>query len=191
MPPLCNSPLSSDDRRALLHRARQAITEVVCNQSIADFSAPAGRLVEYAGAFVTLHCAGRLRGCVGRTDRSLSLAEVVAQCAIAAVQRDTRFRPLEPAELARTSIEISVLSALQPAVPHELDAGTHGIMVARGERRGLLLPQVALQHGWSTEHFLEETCRKAGLEPNAWRDPETQILGFTAEAFSEADFLQR
>jgi AmmeMemoRadiSam system protein A len=191
MPPPSSPPLSGDDRRALLRLARQAITEAVCNQRIVDLPAPTGRLAEPGAAFVTVHYAGRLRGCVGRTERSLALAEVVAQCAIGAVSRDTRFRPLEPPELGRMSIEISVLSELQPLAPQALDAATHGIMVARGERRGLLLPQVALQHGWSTEHFLEETCRKAGLEPNAWRDPETQILGFTAEVFSEEEFLQR
>ena len=191
MPPLSSSPLlSSDDRRALLRLARQAITQAVCNESVADFPAPAGRLAEPAGAFVTVHCAGRLRGCVGRTDRSLALAEVVVQCAIGAVLRDTRFRPLEPAELGRMSIEISVLSELQSLAPHEIEAGTHGIVVCRGERRGLLLPQVAAERGWSAERFLEETCRKADLEPDAWRDPETQVLAFTAEVFLEADFLR-
>src|ERR1700685_1655894 len=93
MPLPCRPPLSSDDRRALLGRARQAITQVVCSQTIADFPAPAGRLAEPGGAFVTLHCASRLRGCVGRMDRTLALGEVVVQCAIAAALRDTRFRP--------------------------------------------------------------------------------------------------
>lgn len=191
MPPLCSSPLSSDERRALLDRARQAITQAVCSQSIADFLAPAGRLAELGAAFVTVHCASRLRGCVGRTDRTLELAEVVAQCAIAAASQDTRFRPVEAFELDRISIEISVLSELQPLAPQAFEAGTHGVVVCRGERRGLLLPQVAAERGWPIERFLEETCRKAGLEPVAWRDPETQILGFTAEVFSEAEFLQQ
>jgi AmmeMemoRadiSam system protein A len=189
MPPLCSPPLSSDDRRALLGRARHAITQAVRSQSIADFPAPAGRLAERGGAFVTIHCASRLRGCVGRTDRTLALAEVVAQCAIGAALRDARFRPMEPVEIDRMSIEISVLSELQPLTHDGLEAGTHGIVVCRGERRGLLLPQVAAERGWSIERLIEETCRKAGLEPSAWRDPETQILGFTAEIFSEEGFL--
>ena len=143
MPPLCSPALSSDERRALLGCARHAITQAVCSQSIADFPAPADRLAEPGSAFVTVHCGSRLRGCVGRTDRTLALAEVVAQCAIGAALHDTRFRPLEPAELSRMSIEISVLSELQPLAPHALEAGRHGIVVCRGERRGLLLPQVA------------------------------------------------
>jgi AmmeMemoRadiSam system protein A len=191
MPLPCSSPLSSDDRRALLGRARQAISQAVCSQSIADFSDPTGRLAEPGSAFVTIYCAKRLRGCVGRTDRTLALAETVAQCAIGAALRDTRFRPIEPAELDRMSIEISVLSELQPLAHHELEAGKHGLVVARGDLRGLLLPQVAAERGWSIERFLEETCGKAGLEPGAWRDPETEILAFTAEIFSDVDFLQQ
>jgi len=187
----CSPPLSSDDRRALLDRARQAITQAVCSQTIADLPAPAGRLAEPGGAFVTIHCASRLRGCVGRADRALALAETVAQCAIGAALRDTRFRPIEPGELDRMSIEVSVLSELQPVTCDQLEAGKHGLVVCRGERRGLLLPQVAAERGWSIERFLEETCGKAGLEPGAWRDPETQIFGFTAEIFSDVDFLQQ
>jgi uncharacterized protein len=189
MLPPCSPALSSDERRALLGRARHAIIQAVCSQSIADFPAPAGRLAEPGSAFVTIHCSSRLRGCVGRTDRTLALAEVVAQCAIGAALRDMRFRPMEPPELHRMSVEISVLSELRPLAPDALEAGTHGVLVCRGERRGLLLPQVAAERGWSIERFLEETCRKASLEPGAWRDPETQILGFTAEVFSEIDFL--
>lgn len=189
MPRSSSSPLSSEDRRDLLIRARRVISEVVCSQSIADLPAPAGRLAEPGSAFVTVHCAGRLRGCVGRVDRTLALAEVVAQCAIGAVTQDTRFRPLQAYEIDEVEIEISVLSELQAASPHELEIGTHGIVVSRAERRGLLLPQVAAERGWSAERFLEETCKKAGLEPNAWRDPQTSLLAFTAEVFGESDFF--
>jgi AmmeMemoRadiSam system protein A len=191
MLPPCSPALSSDERRALLGRARHAITQAVGSQSIADFPAPTGRLAEPGSAFVTIHCGSRLRGCVGRTDHTLALAEVVVQCAIGAALRDTRFRPMEPAELDSMSVEISVLSELRPLAPDALESGTHGVVICRGERRGLLLPQVAAERGWSIERFLEETCRKADLEPGAWRDPETQILGFTAEVFSEMDFLRQ
>jgi len=191
MLPPCSPALYSDDRRALLSRARQAITQIVCSRSLADFPELAGRLAEPGSAFVTIHCASRLRGCVGRTDRTLALAEAVAQCAIGAALRDTRFRPMQPAELDRMSIEISVLSELRPLALDALAVGTHGVVICRGDRRSLLLPQVAVERGWSAQHFLEETCQKAGLESNAWRDPQTQILGFTAEIFSEMDFLQQ
>jgi AmmeMemoRadiSam system protein A len=189
MPPLCSPPFSSEDRRALLRRARQSIVQAIRCQSIADLPASAGRLAEPGSAFVTVHCSRRLRGCVGRTDRTLTLAEVVAQCAIAAALRDARFRPMEPAELDSMSVEISVLSELEPMARDALAVGTHGVAVCSGDRRGLLLPQVAVERGWCIERFLEETCAKAGLAPGAWRDPETQILGFTAEVFSEQIFF--
>jgi len=185
------SPLCSEERRALLDRARQAITHVVRRQSIDDlpaFPAPPGKLAEPGSAFVTVHASRRLRGCVGRTDRALALAEVVAQCAIGAALHDRRFRPIDESELRDMTIEISVLSELQPAAPDALEAGTHGVMLCRGERRGLLLPQVAADRGWSVEQFLQEVCRKAELAPAAWKDPETKILAFTAEVFSESDF---
>src|SRR5580658_560941 len=122
MPLPCSPALSSDDRRALLRRARRAIPQAVCNQSIADLPAPIGRLAEPGGAFVTVHCASRLRGCVGRTDRSLALGEVVVECAIAAAVRDTRFRPIRAVELDRMSIEISVLSELLAIPQSALEA---------------------------------------------------------------------
>src|SRR5579871_4485252 len=133
MPRFSSPPLSSEDRRDLLFRARRAITEAVCRQNIADLAAPSGRLAEPGSAFVTVHCAGRLRGCVGRLDRTLALAEVVAQCAIGAVTEDKRFRPLQADEIPEIEIEISVLSELQPATPQELEMGTHGIVVSRAE----------------------------------------------------------
>lgn len=188
MPQSSSLLLSAEDRRDLLLRARRAIVEAVCNQAVPDLPVPSGRLAEPGSAFVTVHCAGRLRGCIGRTDRTLPLAEVVAQCAIGAAMYDPRFRPLEGHEIGEMEIEISVLSALEPASPRTLQIGTHGIAVSRAERRGLLLPQVAAERNWSVERFLEETCKKAGLEPGAWRDPQTTLLAFTAEIFSEADF---
>lgn len=187
MPQSSSFLLSVEDRRDLLIRARRVIVEAVRNQAIANLPAPSGRLAEPGSAFVTIHCLGRLRGCVGRTDRTLPLAEVVAQCAIGAVMHDTRFRPLEAHEIGEMEIEISVLSELQPSSPDALKIGTHGIAVNRGERRGLLLPQVAAERNWSVDRFLEETCRKAGLEPDAWRDSQTTLLAFTAEIFSETD----
>lgn len=191
MPQFSSLLLSAEERRDLLIRARRVIVEAVGSQSIADLPAASGRLAEPGSAFVTVHCAGRLRGCVGRTDRTLPLAEVVAQCAISAVMHDPRFRPLEAHEMGEVEIEISVLSELEPASPDTLRIGTHGIVVSRAERQGLLLPQVAAERNWSVERFLEETCKKAGLAPDAWHDPRTTLLAFTAEIFAEADFASQ
>jgi AmmeMemoRadiSam system protein A len=182
------SPLCSDDRRALLELARRAIVEAVCQGRVVESPAPTGALAAPAGAFVTLHRRGRLCGCIGQVAPSDSLAVTVVHCAIGAATKDPRFRPMRPEELAELEIELSILSPLEPITPEALEVGRHGLMVVRDYHRGVLLPQVATEHRWSREHFLEQTCEKAGLPPGAWRDPGTQILGFTAEIFSEADF---
>jgi AmmeMemoRadiSam system protein A len=191
MPRSSSVPLSPEDRRDLLLRARKAITEAVCSQGVADLPAPAGRLAETGSAFVTVRSAGKLRGCVGRVDRTLPLAEVVAQCAIGAVMHDSRFRPLQAPEIDDVEIEISVLSELLPLAPQDIRVGMHGVSVSRGECRGLLLPQVAAERGWKVERLLEETCKKAGLEPGAWRDPRTSLLAFTCQIFSEGQLTSR
>jgi len=90
-------------------------------------------------------------------------------------------------ELPEMRIEISALSAIAPIAPEEIVTGRHGLIVSRGGRSGVLLPQVASEFGWDTARFLEETCRKAGLEPNAWKDPAAKISAFTAEIFGESN----
>ncbi|MGB9068533.1 MAG: AmmeMemoRadiSam system protein A [Candidatus Acidiferrales bacterium] len=138
-----------------------------------------------SGVFVTLRKRGRLRGCIGQVGTGQSLAHVLAHCAKAAALEDPRFNPVRPEELTEIEIEISALSPLQEIVPDQIEAGRHGLMVSRGSQRGLLLPQVATEMRWTARRFLEETCVKAGLDPNAWREPGTKIQGFTAEVFSE------
>ena len=180
-------PLCSDDRRRLLRLARTTLTEVILYNRIPEAPAPSGRLAEPAGAFVTLHYRGRLRGCVGSAGRSLAVSETVMQAAASAARNDPRFAAITAAELPEVEIEISVLSEPQPTTAGAIEVGRHGLLVMRGRKRGLLLPQVATEHGWSAERFLEESCRKAGLEADAARDPETELLAFTADVFSERE----
>jgi len=139
------------------------------------------------GAFVTLHRESHLRGCIGQLPGEEPLIDVVAHCAGMAALEDPRFRPVTPEELASVYIEISVLSVPHDVAPQDIVPGTHGLLVSRASQRGVLLPQVATRFGWSALRFLEETCVKAGLEPHAWKDPETRVQAFTAEIFSERD----
>src|SRR2546428_3887228 len=164
MPPLSDSMLCDEDRRALLARARQAVFEAV-RLCLADLPPAAGRLAEPGGAFVTLLCDGKLRGCIGHTDCETALAETVVQCAITAAMRDPRFKPLRVEELAGLEIEISVVSELRPIRPEELELGVHGIVVIRGGSRGLLLPQVAVERHCAATQSLEATCPEARLAP--------------------------
>ncbi len=184
-------PLLSEERRALLELARRSLHFAVENHRALDVAIPEGFMNQTCGAFVTLWRRGRLRGCVGRVETPGPLAEVVAKCAAAAALDDPRFEPVPANEISELEIEISVLSPLLPASLEQIEPGTHGLVVTRGSRRGILLPQVALEHSWAREKFLEEACVKAGLERDAWRDPATRIEAFTAEVFSEFGLGQR
>lgn len=182
------SPLRNEEKQALLDIARKAIALIVTEGRQLEVAAPQGVLAVPTGAFVTLRKQRRLCGCIGQLSPMESLADVVAHCAAAAATEDPRFSRLLGDELAELEIEISVLSGVQRAQPEDVEAGLHGLVITRDERRGVLLPQVAREHRWPVERFLEETCRKAGLDANAWKDPETRVEIFTAETFSEADF---
>ncbi len=149
-----------------------------------------GRLGEPAGAFVTLRRGDRLRGCIGHLEASSPLALAVMWAAKAAAFEDPRFEPVQPEEVAELTIEISVLTPFQEIAPEKVILGTHGVVIQRGHRRGLLLPQVATEHNLTRERFLEETCMKAGLARDAWRESATKVFAFTAEVFSEVDYAE-
>lgn len=180
------SPLADREKQLLLEVARRALTVgVEKRESIPDF--PADEVLRQpGGAFVTLHRRGRLRGCVGQLPSKDPLIEVVAHCAKAAALEDPRFKPVRAEEVAEIEIELSILSALEDATLEKIEAGKHGLVVSRGWQRGVLLPQVATEFKWQAARFLEETCLKAGLEREAWKDPQTRIQAFTAEVFSES-----
>jgi AmmeMemoRadiSam system protein A len=127
-------------------------------------------------------------GCIGQFAREQPVVEVVSYCARAAALEDPRFEPVRPDELAELELEISVLSSPREITFEEIEIGKHGLIVARGWQRGVLLPQVAAEYGWSRERFLEETCVKAGLDRNAWKEPPTRVEAFTAEVFRESEF---
>lgn len=182
------SPLGSEEKKSLLDIARKAIALILNEGRQLEVAPLPGALAAPSGAFVTLRKQRRLCGCIGRLSPLESLASVVAHCAAAAATEDPRFSRLRGSELAALEIEISVLSAVQTARPEHVEAGVHGVVISRNGQRGVLLPQVAREHQWSRERFLEETCRKAGLRADAWKDSQTQVEIFTAETFSEEDF---
>src|ERR1700720_1354935 len=181
-------PLADSPKQALLDVARRAVILAVERREILQ-DLPDDEVLQQPGsAFVTLHRMGRLRGCVGQLASKESLVAVVAYCAMAAALDDPRFAPMTPSEIDGLAIEISVLSPLVEISCEQIEPGKHGLMVSRGVKRGVLLPQVARQFGWTAERFLEETCQKADLERDDWKQPGTRVQGFTAEIFSEAGF---
>ena len=180
------SPLS-EEQRTLLALARRAIVEAVMHGRVLEEELPGGVLARRSGAFVTLRHLGSLRGCIGRVEAEESLADTVVRCAISAALQDPRFAPVRHDELDGLEIEISILTPPVAILPSEIEVGRHGLIVSRGAFRGLLLPQVAVEHGLTPERFLEEACRKAGLLSGAWRDAETEICAFTCEVFAEKE----
>jgi len=177
--------LSDADRRAALQLARTAVVEAVSHRQRPGVFPREGVFAERRGVFVTLHVGKRLQGCIGVIEANEPLGEAIVRCAASAALEDPRFAPMKPERLAELSIEISLLSQLEAISPESIEIGRHGLLVQFHAQRGLLLPQVAIEHHLTREQFLEETCRKAGLDREAWRDPEARLFAFTCEVFSE------
>ncbi len=180
--------LTSDQRKSLLDVARKVITAVVNRQPVNNYSSDDPVFNESRGCFVTIHNNGELRGCIGNFTPPGTLLATIVEMAQAACH-DSRFvnNPVTPAELCEIDIEISVLSPLvKTDDPLSLELGRHGIYIQQSYRGGCFLPQVATETGWTKEQFLSYCCsHKAGLPPNAWQDPETDVLLFTAEVFGD------
>lgn len=177
------SEYNEEERATLLRLAHTAI-EAGLERRRVDLTPPTAHLAAKRGAFTTLHLDGRLRGCIGYVVPQHSLYRTVAETACAAAFDDPRFTPVSAAEAPNLTVEISVLSPIAPIRPEVVVVGRHGLVVSMGAQRGLLLPQVPVQWGWDRETFLAQTCRKAGLPQDAWRQGAA-LQAFTAEVFGE------
>ena len=181
--------LTADEHATLLRHAREAIV-----QELTGVESPAEKeltpaLLEPCGVFVTLHRAAELRGCIGYIEGHRPLIEGVRETAVKSAFEDPRFPPLGTDELAEIKIEISVLSPLQQVRSFEtIEVGKHGLVLEFGGRRGLLLPQVAVENSWDRETFLQNIGKKAGCASDAWKHPGAKLFTFTAEVFGEEEF---
>jgi hypothetical protein len=175
--------VSPADRERLKDIARGAIHARLMGSEHELPANISNELQQPSGAFVTLKRNGRLRGCIGHVAARAPLAETVAECAQAAAFKDPRFPPLGAEEFEDLEVEISVMSPLRRVSPEEVEVGRHGVLIRRGWRQGLLLPQVATEQSWDRETFLSQTCRKAGMGPKCWKDANTEIHVFSAEVF--------
>ncbi len=182
--------LSQEEKQVLLAVARKAI---VCALKQQEFHFPVsatGGLKQPAGAFVTIRIDHKLRGCIGQIESEKPVIEVVAEVAVKAALDDPRFPAMTLTEVEEATLEISVLSPLRRINgPEEIELGTHGLVVALGKQRGLLLPQVAAEYTLDRETFLKAAMQKAGLPPYAWRFPEVELFVFEAEIAREAGVL--
>jgi AmmeMemoRadiSam system protein A len=174
-------------RQLLLRIAREAVRSHAHGLGTSIPAEVPEPLTRFAGAFVTLRAGGDLRGCIGHVEPDRPLAAVVVHCAVAASSADPRFPPVSASELDRIGIEVSILGPLERVTAlDEIEIGRHGLVVERAWRRGLLLPQVAIEWRWDQTTFVAETCRKAGLPLDAWGRGAT-LWRFDAEVFSEWD----
>lgn len=183
--------LNDEQQRQLLRIARESIATVLGGRApevnLDDFD---DVLRRPAGAFVTLTTrgSGDLRGCIGSIRAVEPLVRAVVSSAISAAFRDPRFPPLHAGELERLALEISVMGPIEPVRDfEEIVVGRDGLIVSRGRSAGLLLPQVATEYGWDRDTFLSQTCVKAGLPRDAWRDPDTRVEKFSAFVFGEEE----
>ena len=177
------SEFSRDERILLLQLAHDSILSALERREI-SLHPPTPHLSEPRGVFTSLYLHGELRGCVGYVLPVSPVYRAVADTARAAAFEDMRFYPVTLPEARDLEIELSILSPPQPISPEAVEIGRHGLLITMVGHRGLLLPQVPTEHNWDRTTFLEQTCRKAGLPPNAWQHGAT-IEAFTAEIFGE------
>jgi len=202
---------SPEQRRVLLAIAHEAIMTKLAEKPFPDWrrwsavavlggseSDAASRLHAQAwwaaleapcGVFTTLYWRGELRGCVGYVAAVRPLFQAVAETACAAAFEDSRFWPVTAVEAPELKISLSVLSETFPIEAAQVEVGCHGLVISDGVRRGLLLPQVPVEHGWDRVTFLEQTCRKAGLPLDAWKRRSATLEAFVAEVFGDAEAL--
>jgi hypothetical protein len=181
--------LNEQEKRTLLQIARRTIEDYVKNRRVDDPDATklSANLKARCGAFVTLQKNDQLRGCIGRFDAGEPLYKVVQQMAIAAATQDYRFPQVEPQEIGRLEIEISVLTPMKRITSiDEIELGRHGIYIKKGMQAGTFLPQVATETGWSREELLGHCAQeKAGIGWDGWK--EAEIYVYEAMVFSEKD----
>lgn len=183
-PPNSAAPeFSREERSLLLQLAHDAIRSALDGKEV-PLEPPTPHLAEPRGAFTTLYLHGQLRGCVGYVLPVSPVYRAVLETARAAAFDDTRFDPVTREEEPDLRVELSVLSPPQAVSPEDIEIGRHGLLITLNGHRGLLLPQVPVEHNWDRTTFLEQTCRKAGLPLDAWQ-AGAALEAFTAEVFGE------
>ena len=183
--PPYSDTFSEPERKALLAFARESISRAVLTQTAPLARGFGANLEQKRAVFVTLRERGELRGCIGQTEPQMPLSQAVGAMAIQAAFMDPRFRSVVSSELTDIDIEISVLTRLKP-VPKAADivVGRDGVLLAKGGRSALFLPQVATEERWGLSTMLDNLCLKAGLTGGCWREG-AKFSTFQAIVFGE------
>ncbi|MFP3905166.1 MAG: AmmeMemoRadiSam system protein A, partial [Armatimonadota bacterium] len=179
--------LDESQQEYLLTLARTTLKQVLSDKTLTDPVTDDPMMHQQRAVFVTLKKNGELRGCIGQIRARAPLAVAVQDAAKSAATSDPRFPPVTPDELDAIDIEISVLSPMKPVEDYrDIEVGKHGVLIQRGSRSGVFLPQVGPEQGWNREEMLQNLCaRKAGLPPEAYKDSQTRLYAFTAQVFGE------
>lgn len=183
--------LTDDEKKTLLQVARKSIEAAVKGIPVEKFTLTDRSFLELRGVFVTLRLSGELRGCIGYVEPRLPLGLAVEEVAVKSALEDPRFYPVSSEEVDSIDIEISILSPLKKVSDvHEIEVGRDGLVIELGARRGLLLPQVAVEYDWNREELLSHTSLKAGLPSDAWKNKSAEIFSFTTDIFSGTKFKE-
>ena len=189
--PEMSTKLTAQLRLKLLSVARQSLENYLKNGEQIQFPTEIPVFLEKRAVFVTLRNKGNgdLRGCIGQFKPRYPLIEAVAKTVISSAVDDTRFPSITLDELSDLLIEINVLSPLSPSKPEDVKIGKHGLMINKGSKGALFLPEAAVSNGWDLHTFLDELCRKADLPEGCWHDSEAELYFFESEAWDENEFL--
>lgn len=174
---------SPEERAQLLQLAHQSIVSALEDREL-SLTPPTAHFAEPRGAFCSLYLHGKLRGCVGYVLPVSCVYQAVGDTARAAAFDDTRFYPVQLEEARHLEVELSILSRPKAIAAEDVVIGRDGLLIGMAGYRGLLLPQVAVEHSWDRQTFLEQTCQKAGLSRDAWRKGAS-VEAFTAEVFGD------
>lgn len=185
--PAVDRPLTPEDKRALLALARETISRFLTTQMVPLPRGFSPAAMEQRGVFVTLKKHGNLRGCIGRMIPDRPLATLVGAMALQSAFEDARFRQVALEEVPKLEIEISVLTPMKPVSgPGDIVVGRDGVLLQKGGRSAVFLPQVAPEQGWGRDEMLNQLSLKAGLPPGAWKEG-ARFSTFQAMVFGEAD----
>jgi len=185
--------LSLEEKTFLLKTARNSISSFFTKKSIPEPDYEKHPVYKsHAGAFVTLTEFGALRGCIGYIISDQPLFGTVCEAAVQASQSDPRFQPVRQSEIKNLSIEISILTEPFSLNSYEeIEIGKHGLILEEKGRRGLLLPQVPIEHKMNREQYLDAICQKTGFQPGYWKTKQLKLNAFTATVFSEEELVKK
>ncbi len=176
---------TTQQKKALIQLARNAIRTYLETRIIPQEKSQNPQFEELRGVFVTLYLEKDLQGCIGHIQADLPLSTAVQEMAVAAATQDPRFYPVRLEEVDLLSIKIAVLSPMIRITPDQIKIGEHGLLMVHKGHRGILLPEVAVEHGWDVPTFLEHLCIKSGLSPTVLAE-NPKLYGFTSVSFSDS-----